>query len=75
MLINLNANPIICVQKAWRDYFPDLLKKYRERLFGPIEQRKELTEAMMKIAETIADKNECEYERKFTFDQNGEKID
>lgn len=23
----------------------------------------------------IADKNECEYERKFTFDQNGEKID
>ena len=52
MLRDLNANPIICVQKAWRDHFPDLLKKYRERLFGPIEQRKELTEAMMKIAET-----------------------
>jgi hypothetical protein len=51
MLKDLNANPIICMQKAWREHYPELFKKYRERLFGPIEQQKELTEAMMMVAE------------------------
>lgn len=51
MLIKLNANPIINMQKAWREHYPTLIEKYRERLFGPIEQQKNLTEAMMKVAE------------------------
>jgi len=51
MLIKLNANPIINMQKAWREHYPALIEKYRERLFGPIEQQKNLTEAMMKVAE------------------------
>ena len=51
MLINLNANPIISMQKAWREHYPELLKKYRKRLMEPIEQQKELTESMMKVAE------------------------
>ena len=51
MLINLNANPIISMQKAWREHYPELLKKYRKRLMEPIEQQKNLTEAVMKVAE------------------------
>ena len=51
MLKDLNANPIISVQEAWREHFPALLKKYRERLFGPIEQQKDLADAMKKVAE------------------------
>ena len=51
MLINLNANPIISMQKAWREHYPELLKKYRERLFGPIEQQKDLAEAIKMVAE------------------------
>lgn len=51
MLKDLNANPIINMQKAWREHYPALIEKYRERLFGPIEQQKNLTEAMMKVAE------------------------
>ncbi len=51
MFINLNANPIISMQKAWREHYPELLKKYRKRLMEPIEQQKELTESMMKVAE------------------------
>ena len=51
MLKDLNANPIISMQKAWREHYPELLKKYRARLFVPIEQQKELTESMMKVAE------------------------
>ena len=51
MLKDLNANPIISMQKAWREHYPALLRKYRERLFGPIEQQKELTEAVKKSLE------------------------
>ena len=51
MLKDLNANPIISMQKAWREHYPELLKKYRERLFGHIEQQKELTDAITKVAE------------------------
>jgi len=51
MLIKLNANPIISMQKAWREHYPELLKKYRKRLMEPIEQQKELTESMAKVAE------------------------
>jgi hypothetical protein len=51
MLKDLNANPIISMQKAWREHYPELLKKYRSRLMEPIEQQKELTESMAKVAE------------------------
>jgi hypothetical protein len=51
MLKDLNANPVISMQKAWREHYPTLLTKYRERLFGPIEQQQELTDAMRKVAE------------------------
>jgi hypothetical protein len=51
MLKDLNANPIISMQKAWREHYPELLRKYRARLFGPIEQQQELTDAMRKVAE------------------------
>ena len=51
MLIKLNANPIISMQKAWREHYPELLKKYRKRLMEPIEQQQELAEAITKVAE------------------------
>lgn len=51
MVNNLNANPIICMQKAWREHYPELLTKYRERLFEPVEQQYKLTEAITKVAE------------------------
>jgi hypothetical protein len=51
MLKELNANPIIIMQKAWHEHYPELLKKYRERLFAPIEQQKELTNAITKLSE------------------------
>jgi len=51
MLNGLNANPVINMQKAWQEHYPDLLRKYRKRLFGSIEQQKDLTDAMMRVAE------------------------
>lgn len=51
MLKDLNANPIISMQKAWREHYPELLRKYRALLFGPIEQQQELAEAITKVAE------------------------
>ena len=50
-LMELNANPVLGVLNAWREHFPTLLEKYRERLFEPIEQQRELTEAMKSVAE------------------------
>ena len=49
-LLELNANPVLGGLDAWREGLPTLLKKYRSRLFEPIEQQKELTEAMMTVA-------------------------
>lgn len=51
MLQKLQANPAIHMQQAWRNNYPELLKKYRAKLLDPIEQQKELTDAMMKVAE------------------------
>jgi hypothetical protein len=50
MLRELQASPIISVQGAWRKHYPELLKKYRERLFEPIDQQKDLSESMKTIA-------------------------
>lgn len=54
LLRDLNANPIISMQKAWREHFPTLLRKYRERLMGNVVQQKEVGEAIMKVAERPA---------------------
>ena len=50
MLRDLQASPIISVQEAWREHYPELLKKYRKRLMEPVEQQKDLTESMKTIA-------------------------
>lgn len=51
LLMQLNSSPILSGIDAWRAGFPALLEKYRERLFEPIEQQLELTEAMKTVAE------------------------
>ncbi len=50
MLRDLNANVLVNVQRAWRENYPALLEKHRQRLFEPINQQKDLTEAVMKVA-------------------------
>ena len=49
-LLKLNANPIICMQEAWRENYPTLLEKYRKRLYEPINQQREMTDAVKEIA-------------------------
>lgn len=51
MLSNLQANPAISVQPAWRENYPALLEKFRDRLYEPIKQQRDMTDAMMKVAE------------------------
>lgn len=51
MLGKLQSNPAICIQPAWREHYPGLLEKYRNRLFEPINEQKDLTAAMKKVAE------------------------
>ena len=51
LLMQLNGSPILNGIDAWRACFPMLLEKYRERLFVPIEEQRELTEAMKTVAE------------------------
>ena len=50
LLRDLNANVLVNVQSAWRENYPTLLGKHRQRLFEPINQQKDLTEAIMKAA-------------------------
>ena len=54
MLLDLNANVLVNVQRAWRENYPALLEKHRQRLFEPIEDQKNLTDAMWKVAERPA---------------------
>lgn len=54
MLRDLNANVLVNVQRAWRENYPALLEKHRQRLFEPIEEQKTLTDAMWKVAERPA---------------------
>jgi len=51
MLNQLNSSPILNGIDAWREGFPMLLEKHRKRLFEPIEEQRELTEAMKAVAE------------------------
>lgn len=50
MLRDLNANVLVNVQRAWRENYPALLEKHRQRLFEPINQQKDLTEAVRMAA-------------------------
>ena len=50
MLKELNANPVISMQDAWREHYPAMLKKYRVRMFDTIELQKSLNDAMQKMA-------------------------
>ena len=54
MLRDLNANVLVNVQRAWRENYPALLEKHRQRLFEPINQQKDLTDTMWKVAERPA---------------------
>lgn len=51
LLRDLQASPIISVQEAWQEHYPELLKKYRERLWEPVKQQQELKESVMMVAE------------------------
>ena len=51
LLQKLQANPVINMQPAWRENYPQLLEKYRARLFDSDIQQRNLTDAMMKVAE------------------------
>ena len=51
MLNQLNSNAAISIQAVWRDHYPQLVEKYRKRLYEPIMQQENLTDAMMKVAE------------------------
>ena len=50
ILSALQSNPAISIQPAWREHYPTLLEKYRKRLFEPIDQQRNLTSAMIKVA-------------------------
>ena len=54
MLRDLNANVLVNVQRAWRENYPALLEKHRQRLFEPINQQQDLTDAIWKVAERPA---------------------
>lgn len=51
LLRELNNSLVLSVMKAWREHYPALVDKYRKRLFEPIDQQRDLTDAMMKVAE------------------------
>ena len=50
-LQDLNNNPVLGILDAWREHYPTLLVKYRERLFDPIEEQRDLAQAMKTVAE------------------------
>lgn len=54
LLCDLGASPILNNIEAWHENYPSLLEKYRKLLFEPIEQQKNLTDAMWKVAERPA---------------------
>ena len=70
MLRDLNANVLVNVQRAWRENYPALLEKHRQRLFEPINQQKDLTDAVRMAANKpttqniYGDKNEFKEDAK-----------
>ena len=51
LLRELNNSVVLSMLEVWREHYPGLLEKYRNRLFEPINEQKDLTEAMKKVAE------------------------
>lgn len=51
LLRELNNSVVLSVIEAWREHYPALVDKYRKRLFEPIDRQRDLTDAMMKVAE------------------------
>ena len=51
LLRELNNSVVLSVMEVWREHYPGLLEKYRNRLFEPIDEQRDLTEAMKKVAE------------------------
>ena len=51
LLRELNNSVVLSVMEVWREHYPGLLEKYRNRLFEPIDEQKDLTDAMKKVAE------------------------
>lgn len=80
LLNNLNANPVVNMQPAWREHYPTLLKKYRERLFEPIEEKKELKNTMMQIAQqervgqVVLEQNNYGETPKYSIGKNGYRV-
>ena len=54
LLCDLGSSPILNDIEAWHENYPALIEKYRKLLFKPIEQQKNLTDAMWKVAERPA---------------------
>ena len=51
LLRELNNSVVLSMLEVWREHYPGLLEKYRNRLFEPINEQKDLTAAMKKVAE------------------------
>ena len=51
LLRELNNSVVLSVMEVWREHYPDLLEKYRNRLFEPIDEQKDLNATMKKVAE------------------------
>ena len=43
LLRELNNSVVLSVLPAWREHYPYLLEKYRNRLFEPIDEQRDLT--------------------------------
>ena len=51
LLRELNNSVVLSMLEVWREHYPGLLEKYRNRLFEPIDEQRDLTAAMKKVAE------------------------
>ena len=51
LLRELNNSVVLSVMEVWREHYPGLLEKYRNRLFEPINEQKDMTKAIKKVAE------------------------
>lgn len=51
LLRELNNSVVLSMLEVWREHYPCLLEKYRNRLFEPIDEQRDLTAAMKKVAE------------------------
>ena len=62
LLRELNNSIVLSMVEVWREHYPALVEKYRKRLFEPIDQQHDLTNAMMKMAERPTTINATNYQ-------------